>query len=156
MLAVPYRDLSTPTAHDCNANAFPDFGLAQIFPLADDESDAEPAKVVSASFADPYVLLIRDDLSAILLTEDESGDLDEVARGEAFRRGKWLSGSLFEDSNDILRLEYPEESDDEAGNVLLFLLTAVGGLQVREISSTITIPLNFRLSRAKYQSCCFG
>ena len=124
--------------------------------MADDESDAEPAKVVSASFADPYVLLIRDDLSAILLTEDESGDIDEVARGEAFRRGKWLSGSLFEDSNDILRLEYPEESDDEAGNVLLFLLTAIGGLQVREISSAITVPLNFRLSRANYQSCCFG
>ena len=124
--------------------------------MADDENDAEPAKVVSASFADPYVLLIRDDLSAVLLTEDESGDIDEVARGEAFRRGKWLSGSLFEDSNDILRLEYPEESDDEAGNVLLFLLTAVGGLQVREISNAITVPLNFRLSRANYQSCCFG
>ena len=118
--------------------------------MADDESDAEPAKVVSASFADPYVLLVRDDLSAVLLTEDESGDLDEVARGEAFRKGKWLSGSLFEDSNDILRLEYPEDSDDEAGNVLLFLLSAAGGLQVREILSTVIIPLEFRLSRAFY------
>lgn len=124
--------------------------------MADDESDAEPAKVVSASFADPYVLLIRDDLSAVLLTEDESGDLDEVVRGEAFRKGKWLSGSLFEDSNDILRLEYPEDSDEEAGNVLLFLLSAVGGLQVCEVLNTITIPLNFRLSRANYQSSCFG
>lgn len=110
--------------------------------------------MVSASFADPYVLLIRDDLSAVLLTEDESGDLDEVARGEAFRKGKWLSGSLFEDSNDVLRLEYPEDSDDEAGNVLLFLLSAEGGLQVSEILNTITIPLEFRPSRASYQSCC--
>ena len=118
--------------------------------MADDESDAEPAKVVSASFADPYVLLIRDDLSAVILTEDESGDLDEVARGEAFRKSKWLSGSLFEDSNDILRLEYPEDSDDEAGNVLLFLLSAAGGLQVRDIFSTIIIPLKFRLSCALY------
>ena len=124
--------------------------------MADDESDDEPAKVVSASFADPYVLLIRDDLSAVLLTEDGSGDLDEVARGEAFRKGKWLSGSLFEDSNDVLRLEYPEDSDDEAGNVLLFLLSAIGGLQVREILNTITFLLKFRLSRALYQACCVG
>ena len=124
--------------------------------MTDEESDAEPAKVVSASFADPYVLLIRDDLSAVLLTEDESGDLDEVPRGEAFRKGKWFSGSLFEDSNDVLRLEYPEDSDDEAGNVLLFLLSAVGGLQVRKILSVIPISLNSRLSSAFYQSCCFS
>ena len=124
--------------------------------MTDEESDAEPAKVVSASFADPYVLLIRDDLNAVLLTEDESGDLDEVPGGEAFRKGKWLSGSLFEDSNDVLRLEYPEDSDDEAGNVLLFLLSAIGGLQVRTILSVILTSLNFRLSRAFYQSFCFG
>ena len=116
--------------------------------MTDEESDAEPAKVVSASFADPYVLLVRDDLSAVLLTEDESGDLDEVARGEAFRKAKWLSGSLFEDSNDVLRLEYPEDSDDEAGNVLGFLLSATGGLQVREIHSFIPILLSSRLSSA--------
>ena len=124
--------------------------------MTDEESDAEPAKVVSASFADPYVLLIRDDLSAVLLTEDESGDLDEVPRGEAFRKGEWFSGSLFEDSNDVLRLEYPEDSDDEAGNVLLFLLSAIGGLQVRGILCVIPSSLNFRLSNAFYRSCCFG
>lgn len=122
--------------------------------MTDEESDAEPAKVVSASFADPYVLLIRDDLSAVLLTEDESGDLDEVPRGEAFRKGKWASGSLFEDSNDVLRLEYPEDSDDEAGNVLLFLLSAIGGLQVCKILKFIPLSLNFGLSSAFHQSCC--
>ena len=124
--------------------------------MTDEESDAEPAKVVSASFADPYVLLIRDDFSAVLLTGDESGDLDEVPRGEAFRKGKWLSGSLFEDSNDVLRLEYPEDSDDEAGNVLLFLLSAIGGLQVREILGGIPSSLNSRLSSGFCLSCCFS
>ena len=109
-----------------------DLGLAQIYPLADEESDAGP-KVVSASFGDPYVLLVRDDSSAVVLTADESGDLDEVSQSNAFKAGKWLSGSLYEDSNDILRLEYPEESEDEAGNVLMFLLTAKGGLQVRQM-----------------------
>jgi cleavage and polyadenylation specificity factor subunit 1 len=99
--------------------------------LTDEESDVEPAKVISASFADPYVLLIRDDFSAMILTED-GGDLDEVTKGNALKQGKWLSGSLYEDSNDVLRLEFPEESEDEAGNVLLFLLSITGGLQVRE------------------------
>ena len=109
-----------------------DLGLAQIYPLADDESDTEP-KVVSASFAEPYVLLIRDDSSAIVLTADENGDLDEVSQSEAFKANKWLSGSLYEDSNDVLRLEFPEESEDEAGNVLMFLLSAKGGLQVGRV-----------------------
>ena len=106
-----------------------DLGLAQIYPLTDEESDTGP-KVTSASFADPYVLLIRDNFSAVVLTADENGDLDEVSQSEAFKAGAWLSGSLYEDSNDFLRLEFPEESEDEAGNVLMFLLTAKGGLQV--------------------------
>ncbi|KAK3177207.1 hypothetical protein OEA41_008536 [Lepraria neglecta] len=107
-----------------------DLSLAQIFPLTDDESDAEPAKVISASFADPYLLLTRDDSSAMVLREDENGDLEEVTKGRALKEGKWLSGSLYEDPNDVLRLEFPEESEDEAGNILLFLLSAVGGLQI--------------------------
>ena len=110
-----------------------DLGLAQIYPLTDEESDTGPT-VISASFADPYVLLIRDDFSAVILTADENGDLDEVSQSQAFKAGKWQSGSLYEDSNDILRLEYPDESEDEAGNVLIFLLNAKGGLQVRQIS----------------------
>lgn len=109
-----------------------DLGLDQIYPLTDDESDTGP-QVISASFADPYVLLIRDDSSAVVLTADENGDLDEVSQSEAFKAGKWLSGSLYEDSNDVLRLEFPEESEDEAGNVLMFLLNAKGGLQVGQM-----------------------
>lgn len=109
-----------------------DLGLAQIYPLTDEESDTGP-KAISASFADPYILLIRDDSSAVILTADENGDLDEVSQSEAFRAGRWQSGSLYEDSNDILRLEYPEESEDEAGNVLMFLLNAKGGLHVRQM-----------------------
>lgn len=122
-----------------------DLGLAQIYPLTDEESDTGPT-VMSASFADPYVLLIRDDSSAVILTADENGDLDEVSQSQAFKAGKWQSGSLYEDSNDILRLEYPEESEDEAGNVLMFLLNAKGGLQVRQIFPshyTSRLSLNF-------------
>lgn len=64
----------------------------------------------------------------MVLTTDERGEIDDTTKQV---EGHWLSGSLYEDSNDILRLEYPEESDEEAGNVLMFLLSAAGGLQVR-------------------------
>lgn len=97
--------------------------------MTDEVTGPEP-KVTSASFSDPYVLLIRDDSSAMILRADESGDLEEVEQGEAILNGKWLSGSLYEDSNDVLRLEAGEDSEDEAGNVLMFLLSAEGGLQV--------------------------
>ena len=61
---------------------------------------------------------------------DESGDLEEVERDDASLGIKCVSGCLYEDSNDIFRLESDDESDDEVGNVLMFLLTADGGLKV--------------------------
>jgi hypothetical protein len=97
--------------------------------MTDDSTGAEP-KVFSAAFADPYVLLVRDDLSIMILKADESGDLDEIEQGEAIRETKWLSGSLYEDANDVLRLESDDDNEEEAGNVLLFLLTSHGGLEV--------------------------
>ena len=78
----------------------------------------------------------------MILSED-GGDLDEVTKGNALREGKWLSGSLYEDSNDVLRLEFPEESEDEAGNVLLFLLSITGGLQVRQTLSASPVHLTY-------------
>lgn len=95
----------------------------------EDENTSQP-KVISASFTDPYVLAIRDDSSAVILTSDERGEFDDTIKEV---KGQWLSGSLYEDSNDVLRLEYPEDSDEEAGNVLMFLLSTAGGLQVRQI-----------------------
>lgn len=97
--------------------------------MTDDVTGAEP-KVFSAAFADPYVLLLRDDLSIMILKADESGDLDEIEQEEASRERKWLSGSLYEDSNDVLRLESDDDDEDEAGNVLMFLLNIQGGLEV--------------------------
>ena len=54
-----------------------------------------------------------------------------------------MSGSLYEDSSDVLRLEFPEESEDEAGNVLMFLLSAKGGLQVGRSSAFKTERANW-------------
>ena len=90
---------------------------------------------MSASFADPFILLVKDDQSLTILTADETGDLDEVAKGEKIESAKWSSGSLYEDSNDVLRLDYSDD-EEESSNVLMFLLTAIGGLQVRAIMTS--------------------
>lgn len=97
--------------------------------MTDDITGAEP-KVFSAAFADPYVLLLRDDMSIMVLKADESGDLDEIEQEKTSSERKWLSGSLYEDSNDVLRLESDDDNEDEAGNVLMFLLNIQGGLEV--------------------------
>lgn len=97
--------------------------------MTDDTTGAEP-KVHSAAFADPYVLLVRDDSSVMILKAEESGDLEELERGDAVLENQWRSGSLYEDSNDTLRLEIEDDNEDEAGNVLMFLLSNGGGLQV--------------------------
>lgn len=97
--------------------------------MTDDSTGAEP-KVFSAAFADPYVLLLRDDLSIMILKADESGDLDEIEQGEPSLETQWISGSLYEDSNDVLRLETDDDNEEEAGNVLMFLLNSQSGLEV--------------------------
>ncbi|KAL9608934.1 MAG: hypothetical protein Q9167_006257 [Letrouitia subvulpina] len=110
-----------------------EFGLAQIVPMTDEATGAEP-KALRASFADPYVLLIRDDASVLLLRAEESGDLDEIELSPGLQKKQVRSGTLFEDTNDDFRLEF-EDSDDEAGNVLMFLLTEGGGLQIFRLPS---------------------
>lgn len=107
-----------------------DFSLAQIFPMTDEATGAEP-RILSASFSDPFVLLIRDDESILVLRADESGDLDEVEQGDNLKQKGFRAGSLYEDANDVFRLESDAEIEDDAGNVLMFLLTVTGGLQVR-------------------------
>ncbi|KAJ6145223.1 hypothetical protein N7470_009118 [Penicillium chermesinum] len=54
-----------------------DLGLAQIYPVWDEDTEEERT-VRSVSFADPYIAIIRDDSSLLLLQTDESGDLDEA------------------------------------------------------------------------------
>ena len=87
--------------------------------------------MIAASFMDPYVLLMREDMNVMVLMADERGELEEVRQGEGLG-AKWLSGSLYEDSNDLLRLDYPEESDIEVSNVLMFLLSIEGGFSVSQ------------------------
>lgn len=74
--------------------------------------------VVHSAFCDPYLLIIRQDSSLQVLAVDDSGDLDEVERGDAVLAQKWLSGCLY-------------KSETTAEKTLAFLLNGDGGLVVR-------------------------
>lgn len=97
--------------------------------MTDELTGAEP-KIISASFADPYILVVRDDSSILLLEADESGDLDEVERGEAILATQWLSGSLYKDSKHSFRVLRKDETETNQTDIFLFLLSGPGSLQV--------------------------
>ena len=84
---------------------------------------------MSASFSDPYVLVIKDDTTMIVLKVESTGDIEEVELEGSLATNNYISGCLYEDSNDVFRLEADETEDYEAGNILMFLLTVGGGLK---------------------------
>lgn len=99
------------------------FGLSQIYPMTDDDGDVE-AKVMSASFADPYLLILRDDQSVLILEADDSGDLDEVERSTILMSTKWSCGSLYKDHSGVF-----------GGGVILFLVSLDNCLQAFPMNS---------------------
>ncbi|KAL2814743.1 CPSF A subunit region-domain-containing protein [Aspergillus granulosus] len=99
-----------------------DLGLAQIYPVWDDETSEERV-AVSASIADPYLAIIRDDSSLLLLQLDESGDLDEAIVSEDTATRKWLSASLYLDKNGFFALSGPNTANSPQSSMVLFLLS---------------------------------
>lgn len=99
-----------------------DLGLAQIYPVWDEDTSDERS-VVTASFAEPYLLVIRDDQSLLLLQADKSGDLDEVELEGELSSSKWLSGCLYHDKYHAF-LPDKGETKPPSDNVLMFLLRA--------------------------------
>ncbi|KAL4883616.1 CPSF A subunit region-domain-containing protein [Aspergillus karnatakaensis] len=97
-----------------------DLGLAQIYPIWDDDSSDERV-AVSASLVDPYLAIIRDDSALLLLQADDSGDLDEVTVTGDVTQQKWLIASLYRDRSDFFKTK-PANSYSGEG-ILLFLLS---------------------------------
>ncbi|KAK6612511.1 cpsf a subunit region [Botrytis cinerea] len=104
-----------------------DLGLAQILPMLDDETGAEP-KIISASFADPFLLLIRDDASIFVAQCDDDNDLEEIERvDDILLSTKWLTGCLYDDYSGA----FSDSKSNKAGeNVKMFLLSAGGALHI--------------------------
>ncbi|KAJ6442592.1 protein CFT1 [Purpureocillium lavendulum] len=99
-----------------------DLGLAQILPMLDEETGAEP-RALSASIVDPYLLLVRDDGSVFLAQMDSSNELEEVEKTGGLQ-SKWVSGCLYRDATGAFQLGKAAET------ILMFLLNASGSLHI--------------------------
>ncbi|PYI06271.1 protein cft1 [Aspergillus sclerotiicarbonarius CBS 121057] len=99
-----------------------DLGLAQIYPIWDDDTNDE-RMAVSASLADPSLAILRDDSTLLLLQADDSGDLDEVELGDDITAGKWLSCCLYSDKSGVFSSIDPSANESVGGDMFLFLLS---------------------------------
>lgn len=108
-------------------NSLQDLGLDMILPMQDEETGAEP-RVLSASICDPYLLLIRDDSSALVAQMNSEVELEEIDKTEStLTSTKWVSGCLYADSTGIFSFA-PQEKGVKT--ILMFLLSSTGALQV--------------------------
>jgi cleavage and polyadenylation specificity factor subunit 1 len=99
--------------------------------MFDDDTGAEP-KIISASFADPFVLLLRDDSSIYVAQCDDDNELEEIEReDEALLTTKWLVGCLYNDTIGVFSGNSPEHTQTKSG-VFMFLLSATGALHVSQ------------------------
>jgi cleavage and polyadenylation specificity factor subunit 1 len=107
--------------------------------MLDEDTGAEP-KILTTSFSDPYLLIIRNDGSLLILEADESGDLDAVALEGAVSSQKWLAGSLYHDKAGILANEQNNSSHSAKDDTFMFVLNDNGALQVRKTSFWQLLP----------------
>ncbi|OJJ46311.1 hypothetical protein ASPZODRAFT_133341 [Penicilliopsis zonata CBS 506.65] len=96
-----------------------DLGLAQIYPIWDEDT-SEECTAVSASFSDPYIAILRDDHNLLLLQADASGDLDEVDLADDFKSTKWQSCCLYDDNSGVFTASSENQPE---GGMLLFMLS---------------------------------
>jgi len=110
-----------------------DLGLAQILPMYDDDTGAEP-KIVSASFADPFLLLFREDSSIFVSQCDDNNELEEIDReDDSLLSTKWLTGCLYTDSTGVFASVKSDRGQKVEDCVMMFLLSAGGALHVSNL-----------------------
>ncbi|OCK81251.1 hypothetical protein K432DRAFT_381504 [Lepidopterella palustris CBS 459.81] len=97
-----------------------DLGLAQIIPMEDEETGAE-LRITNTSFADPYLLVLRDDSSVRIFQADPAGEVEEI-ESEGLSSTQWLSGCLY-------------KSPAVGETPLAFLLTVEGGFRIFDFSN---------------------
>ncbi|PGH18500.1 hypothetical protein AJ80_04470 [Polytolypa hystricis UAMH7299] len=114
-------------------------GLAQIYPIWDEDTSEERI-AVRASFADPFLLIARDDQSILLLQADDSGDLDELPIDGVIKSSQWVSGTLYRDKSRFFIPEKNHSSEDQMDNILLFLLGTDGKLLIFHLTN-LSAPL---------------
>ncbi|KAG9188900.1 hypothetical protein G6011_07605 [Alternaria panax] len=95
-----------------------ELNMDQILPMEDEETGNE-LDVINASFADPYLLILREDSSVKIFKATGDGELEDV-EASGLSGTPWLSASLFKSSSFT--------------EVFAFLLTPEGGLRVFAMS----------------------
>jgi cleavage and polyadenylation specificity factor subunit 1 len=109
--------------------------------MFDEETGAEP-KIISASIADPYILLIRDDSSIYVAQCDSDNELEELEReDDTFLTVEWLSGCLYTDRAGVFANLQTDKGVKDGENIIMFLLSAAGALHVMSLSSSNTVML---------------
>jgi cleavage and polyadenylation specificity factor subunit 1 len=107
-----------------------DLGLAQILPMLDEETGAEP-RAISASIADPFLLLIRDDSSVFIAQIDSNNELEELEKEDTkLLSTKWLTGCLYKDTHGVFADEKPDKTAKAEESIVMFLLSSSGALHV--------------------------
>lgn len=115
-------------------NVATDFHLSQILPMVDEETGAE-SRVVNASIADPYLMLVRDDSSVFVAKIDKNLELEEIEKEhENLVATKWLTGCLYEDSTGIFANVQTDHGAKPGENIVMFLLSGHGALHVSQHS----------------------
>jgi cleavage and polyadenylation specificity factor subunit 1 len=98
--------------------------------MYDDDTGAEP-EIISASFADPFLLLLRNDSSVFVAQCDDNNDLEEIDReDDGLLTTKWLAGCLYNDTTNIFADVRSDKGQKIGENVMMFLLSAEGALHV--------------------------
>lgn len=102
--------------------------------MFDDDTGAEPT-IVSASFADPFLLLLRDDSSIFVAHCDDNNELEEIEReDDILLSTKWLSGCLYADSVGAFANVQSDKGRKPGEVIMMFLLSAGGALYVSSLS----------------------
>jgi hypothetical protein len=74
-----------------------DFDLEQIVPMNEDSAE-DDLRIVRVSFCDPYILVLRHDLTILVLQRDaKTGELAELPNS-GFQGTRWRSANFYEPS----------------------------------------------------------
>ncbi|KAI6350634.1 hypothetical protein MCOR25_010522 [Pyricularia grisea] len=108
-----------------------DLGLTQIIPMLDEETGHEP-RAISASIADPYILIIRDDSSAFIAHVNEESEIEEIEKEDKIISStKWSAGCLYSDSKGAFAAAQQTTKGPKATpTIMMFLLSAAGALYI--------------------------
>lgn len=87
--------------------------------LASEDENGDELQIINASFADPYMLISRENSTVRVFQASGDGELEDV-EAAGFATGSWLSGGLFKSA--------------AFEDIFAFLLTPEGGLHVYDMS----------------------